>query len=302
MLVNADNLATIRTNAEVAFNDTLEKTPSKIELIASPVDGKGKAITEIHLAGLTGLPREWVDERWVQNLASYKVNATHQKFEQTVGLPRDDIERDNLGMFSTSIRQMAQSAQLHPWRSALTALMTNGFSTTGLDGQAFFSAAHTWPGGYTTSQDNRTDEVLDEDAVNAGVEAMMGFKGPDGDPLDVAPTHFIGAVDTWKTARDLFFKEKDAAGADNGLFGLIPPGNIIIDARITTKRWALLDCSKIVKPCAFITEAWPPELASMTKLTDETVFTYDQFKWGTRMKFVVLPICWWLAYGSDGSE
>ena len=57
--------------------------------------------------------KEWIGEREIQNLADKAYNITNKHFEMTVGVNRDDIEDDNLGMYTLQMQQMGQSAKEH---------------------------------------------------------------------------------------------------------------------------------------------------------------------------------------------
>jgi len=299
MIVNQSTLSSLFTGFRKVFRDTMQSAPSRFDEIGTTVDVTGSS-TDLPLVGLAGAVREWVGDRQKQNLAAYKKNVTHKKFEQTVGVARTDIEDDNVGLYKPAIMDLAQKAKDYDWDLGMTRLMTDGFSVAGLDGVSLFNAAHTWAGsGYTTAQDNLTNEALDADAVATGVQAMMGFRGPDGGYLNVYPTHFVCATNLWATARTLFLNERDDAGASNELYGLFPKENIIVDPRLTSGYWAMLDCSKPIKPVLKLKRT-DVEFVAMTKVDDANVFERDEYEYGTRFRMEIVALHWWLTYGSTG--
>jgi len=305
MLVNNENLDTIRTTATARFQEGLAKPDRNVEEIATPVDGQGKAITQVHLENLVGNVREWVGERHIANMINYMQSVTHKKWEQTYRLSREDIERDNLGLFGVGMEQLGRSAASEPWYTAITRVFSDGFTVAGIDAVSFFNASHTWPGAYTTAQDNLTDALFDADELDTALVFFDGVKGPDGRSLRTHPTHFIGGSATREAAETVFLSPVNASGASNPHYKRIPKENIIIDGDIdalqANSAWCLLDCSKLVKPLAFVREQWPPEITTLMDTTNEHVFKMDEYLFGARMKYELAAVCWWLAYGSDGS-
>ena len=85
--------------------------------------------------------REWIGDREVQNLTASDYTIKNKSFELTVGVDRDDVEDDKLGLYTPSIQMLAQSAAAHP-DELIFDLLTSGFSAKCFDGQPFFSASH----------------------------------------------------------------------------------------------------------------------------------------------------------------
>ena len=304
MIVNESSLAAITRGFRAIFNDTLQKTPDRIDDIATRIPSTTTS-QDFPLAALTGTLREWLGDRVIQNLAAWTHNVVNKDFEQTVGIKRKVIEDDQIGLYNAQFQTLAQQAKLHPFKEAIRVMMTAGFSGgTGAyelwDDANFFSAAHYWPGAYETAQDNLTDELLDAAAVIAGRVAMMGFRGPDGEPLDVVPTHFLCAPANWSTAKNMFClpTATDSAAA-NPLYGMIKEENIIVDARISAAKWALLDCSKPVKPIVNQRRK-EPELVAQTAPDSDGAFLKGEYRYGVDYRGAVVALGWWMAYGSSG--
>ncbi len=58
--------------------------------------------------------REWTGARVVNNLTSQSFTIKNRKFEATVGIPRDNISNDKLGLFKPIFQAMGQTAKRHP--------------------------------------------------------------------------------------------------------------------------------------------------------------------------------------------
>lgn len=103
------------------------------------------------------------------------------------------------------------------------------FSTAGADGQALFSKTHPSKikGG---SQSNLFADAFSDDALAAIEERMQGFKGDNGELLDVAPTTIIIPND-YKLKKAVFAalgSDKDPETANNGFNFLFGRYNVII--------------------------------------------------------------------------
>lgn len=85
--------------------------------------------------------REWIGDRQIKSLASKGYSIKNRKFEATIGVKRDDIEDDKLGLYSTRFEMLGQSASSHP-DEVLFQLINAAFSTECYDGQYFFDTDH----------------------------------------------------------------------------------------------------------------------------------------------------------------
>ncbi|MBO8125302.1 Mu-like prophage major head subunit gpT family protein, partial [Klebsiella pneumoniae] len=65
----------------------------------------------------------------------------NRSFESTVGVNRDDIDDDNLGIYATLFTEMGRAAGVQPDELTFGAL-TKGFSTLCYDKQNFFDTDH----------------------------------------------------------------------------------------------------------------------------------------------------------------
>ena len=299
MIVNHAALAALDVSFKTIFNKALEKAVGPLDAVTSRVPS-ATASEKYPLGALTGGMRQWIGDRQVGNLAAFLKTVENLKFEQTIGVLRDHIEDDTTGVYRMAVEQLAAQAEMHPWELLETLLGTTAFTALdGVDEKAFFSATHTWPGAYATSQDNLTDELLDSAAVYTGLAAMSGFKGPDGKTLRVSPTHFLYAPSEESRVDGLFNQATLATGESNPHFNRFPRDRQIKMHGWSGHQWVMLDCSKPVKPCVF-QERRKIELVSLIKLDDENVFSRDEFLWGTSYRGAVAAIAWWLAYGSNG--
>jgi phage major head subunit gpT-like protein len=85
--------------------------------------------------------REWVGQRVINNLETTAAQIVNKKWEHTIGVKRDAIEDDRIGIYSTILQQQGEIAARHP-DILVWSLLPAGFTTPGFDGQYFFDTDH----------------------------------------------------------------------------------------------------------------------------------------------------------------
>lgn len=85
--------------------------------------------------------REWIGDRHVHGLETSGYSIRNRKFELTIGVKRDDIDDDKLGLYKPRFEMMGHSAAQHP--DEVTFELINGaFTLPCYDGQPFFDDEH----------------------------------------------------------------------------------------------------------------------------------------------------------------
>jgi phage major head subunit gpT-like protein len=85
--------------------------------------------------------REWIGDRHIKGLSSKEYSIKNRKFEMTIGVKRDDIDDDKIGIYGTRFEMMGQSAAQHP-DEIVFELINGAFSNECYDGQYFFDSDH----------------------------------------------------------------------------------------------------------------------------------------------------------------
>lgn len=140
MLVNAANLDSLRVGFKTSFQKGLGRAPSQYTRIATVVPSSSK---EERYGWLGKVPkvREWIGSRAVQNLQQHDYAIKNKPFELTIGVDRDDIEDDNLGIYAPLFEEMGHSTGAHPDDMCFS-LLKSGWSTLCYDGQNYFDTDH----------------------------------------------------------------------------------------------------------------------------------------------------------------
>ncbi|WP_336844977.1 Mu-like prophage major head subunit gpT family protein [Providencia rettgeri] len=122
------------------FQDGLQDAPSQFERIATVVPSTTKSNTYGWLGKFPNL-REWIGERVIKDMASHGYQLVNRDFESTVGVDRNDIDDDNLGIYSPLFTEMGRAAGVQPDEMCFGAL-SQGFNTLCYDKQNFFDTDH----------------------------------------------------------------------------------------------------------------------------------------------------------------
>lgn len=168
MILNTENLSKLRSVLSGAFKRGLGQTTSMYTKITTTVPSTVREQTYGWLGKLPNV-REWIGARVVQNISESDYKIKEKPWELTIGVDRDDIETDNLGIYSPLFEEMGQSTggfidQL------VFAFLKNGFATNCYDGQFFFDTDH---------------PVLDENGAFISVANTDGGAGTPWYLLDV---------------------------------------------------------------------------------------------------------------------
>lgn len=140
MLITSTALAAIRTGFSAAFTRGLGQGESDYAQIAFKAPSTTKESTYGWLGKFPNM-REWIGARVIQSMSEHSYSIVNKDFEQTIGVDRNDIEDDNLGIYGTMFEEMGLSVAALPDQLVFGAL-SNGFSRLCYDGQNFFDTDH----------------------------------------------------------------------------------------------------------------------------------------------------------------
>jgi phage major head subunit gpT-like protein len=156
--------------------------------------------------GMSPMMREWVGGRVAKGFREAGVTIPNLDFEATLEVLRHELVRDKSGQIRVRIAELARKAANH-WMKLLSDLIVAGEgSTLGLcyDGQFFFDTDHVEGDSGTQSNDitynvNTTTAPTAaemEQAILAGVQAIVGFRDDQGDPMNDDAAGFLVMVPT----------------------------------------------------------------------------------------------------------
>ena len=140
MIINSATLNALRVGFNTRFQEGLGMATSMATRIATDVPSTAKQEDYGWLANLPNV-REWVGDRLIQNLGESSYVIKNKPWELTLGVDRDDIEDDNLGVYAPLFQAFGQSTGAH--KDTLSfGLLPLGFSTNCFDSQFYFDTDH----------------------------------------------------------------------------------------------------------------------------------------------------------------
>lgn len=197
MIVNGANLKTLGTTFKASYQGGLDVAPTDHELIAMEVPSTTGS-QEYGWLGKFPSAREWVGDREIQNLRTHGYTIRNKDYELTVGVDRNDIEDDNVGLYGPMFREMGASTGSKACE-LVYALMKAGFVTPCYDGQNFFDTAH---------------PVIQADGTEAQVANTDGGAGVPWFLVDAGPSRVLKPIVLQKR-KDWAFTSKDNLTDDN---------------------------------------------------------------------------------------
>ena len=291
--IDTRTLNELSKTVSTLFNKTLSQQESyadKLTMIA-PVSTNTVELPFIDDLG-DGL-REWTRSvKNIEKLSGGKHSVSVKSYEKTIGIRREDIEDDNIGLYSPAIASLADNVRTNN-EKIIADLLINGGTNECFDGEAFFSSTH--PSNSSDTFSNLMSGELTSDNLATGISAMRKFKGRNGQVLNIAPDTLIVPPELEKTAWELAYSTvtvDDSASNNRPNFfkGLIR--NIFVDARLSDANdWYLAKSEGILKPFIKL-ERQKPKIASLTDMKSELVFLEGEYIFGVEARYVITYGFW----------
>ncbi|MCC2673055.1 MAG: hypothetical protein K0R58_2 [Ramlibacter sp.] len=159
--------------------------------------------------GMAPAMREWIGGRQAKGFRENGITIVNKKFEATLEVLMDEIRRDKTGQVMVRVQEMADRANAH-WAKLLSALIVAAEAGVCYDGQFFFDTDHAEGDSGTQSNDLTADIATTtaptagemESAIMRNIEAILGFKDDQGEPMNedaksflvMVPVPFMGAT------------------------------------------------------------------------------------------------------------
>jgi phage major head subunit gpT-like protein len=140
MIINQENLQNLYITLNGLFNAAFQDTKTWFEQVSMTVPAAGRTVDFKFMLNFPML-QEWVGDRIIQDLEALAYQATVKSYEATIEVDRDDIEDDQLGLYSPIIGSLGQEAKKHPDR-LMADIMKAAFTATCYDGKYFFAVDH----------------------------------------------------------------------------------------------------------------------------------------------------------------
>ena len=294
MDINRANIEVMFQEFKVAFTEGFNSGVERriLDTVAQIVPSTGSSV--VH-AWLTQNPkmREWIGDRLVNNIESDNMTITNKKYENTIEIPREDIEDDQHGLYTPLARLMGEEAAAHPDELLVNELTAD--NNWGADAAAFFGTSRTY-GSNTIS--NQTTNALSASTFNTAVQTMQSYLGHADNPLNTRPFALVVGPSNRTTAFDILENDMRATQTSNGVAtqnpnkGLVMP---VVSSRLVgtyANYWYLLGDVGGVRGVIYQQRDVAEFQSSRMNPNSDYVFQKDKFQMGTRARgraFLSLP-------------
>ena len=294
MIINSANMRGIFNGFNVKFNKAFDEVKPTYEQVATVVPSTMESETYAWLGDIPGM-REWIGDREIQNLSGCDYVIRNKDFELTVGVPRNIIEDDKLGLYGPSIQMLGQSAASHP-DELVFGLLADGFSAKCYDGKPFFATDHKV--GKSKSASNKGTAKLSVSSYAAARTSMMSLTNGKGQPLNLTPNLLVVPPALEAMALKILNAEL-IDGSTNTMKGTATP---LVAPQLAghDNVWFLLCTNRPIKPLIY-QERQKAKFVSKNNETDDNMFFSKQALYGVDSRGNVGFGFWQMAFGSDGT-
>lgn len=140
MQINSANLRSLYIGFKTNFQNGLGMAAPQAGAVTTEVPSSTRE-NEYGWIGKIPNVKEWIGDRVIHNISNHGYAIKNKPWELTIGVDRDDIEDDNIGVYAPLFTEMGSSTASHR-EQLIWGAMTAGFSTACYDGQNFFDTDH----------------------------------------------------------------------------------------------------------------------------------------------------------------
>jgi len=298
VLINKDNLGELDYQFRVGYNEAFATADSMASQLATVIKITGPSIRLTGLKAFSKM-RKWLGPRHHKNLEAIGLTVTPEIYEDTVDVPRVDIEDDTYGQIMPQIQELGKgAAELD--NDLIAGILQGSSAQLGYDDLALAADTHAMGG---TTYDNSVTTAISIAAIKTAIDYFGGLTDEAGKKIPIRPTHLItaNAGSAFWTARKLLKKEvvvEAAALVDNEAYQVLD--HLPFPAITSATFWAVVCLTGSYKPVVLVRRT-ESELTAKTDLSGDSVFELDTFSWGTRYRVTAAPGPWVYAYCSTGA-
>lgn len=273
MLLTQANLQALMTTLRGDFKTAYDSAESWHQRVSMTVPSSTSNNTYGWLSQLPAV-REWVGPRVVHNIESFGYTIVNKPWEHTVGVNRDHIEDDNIGLYTPLAAAQGEACKEHPDELMLSVIEGNPIC---FDGQNFFDTDHPIDSNDSGSAtySNSLSLALTAPNLNTAIDTMTNFRGPSGRRLGKGRLTLMVPTALRSAAALIVSAERLASGASNTDLNVV---DLFVNDDLTdATRWYLMYLGKSIKPFVHQTRR-PWSFVAKDKIGDELVLVDNQFR------------------------
>lgn len=272
------------TTFDLRYQQGITRANPWSEQIATTVSSAAGSNTYAWLKSIPAF-REWVGERVLHSLVSRGTVLPNKDWEQTLTVPRNSIEDEQIGIFNAMFEMMGREAAKWPDVVLAKALKAGG-TAIHYDGQPFFNASHPVDpddSSKGTYSNDRTTFDLTPDNYAAARADFLGRVNDHGNPMGLIPDLLIVPPQLETTAKRILESDliaravgASAAAADTNVNKGTAKWLMIPELADEPTRWYLACTSLPIKPLIWQLRMAPrmfPQIAP----TDPNVLYHKEY-------------------------
>ena len=140
MIITRDSMDALTKGFKTLFLNGIETADTHYRDIASVITSFTAEGVYPSVGQIPGV-REWVGDRYIKNLVAQTFTIKNRDFETTIGVDRNAILDDQVGVYGSLMQELGKSAAEYP-NELVISLLSGGFANEGPDGQYFFDTDH----------------------------------------------------------------------------------------------------------------------------------------------------------------
>ncbi len=282
MIIDQAKVLEIYKTLSVVYGTAYQRAKPKWEQLATRVPSSTRENAYKWLGQMPTM-REWVGARLVNNLSVSDYTIKNKPWELTVGVDRDDIEDDNLGIYNPILQDMGESARLHPDKLVI-ALLKDGITNLCYDGKAYFATDHPMAGSTKSNRLSGATTALAGVGFGKAKACLLEMTDDEGEPLDVGEQFILAVPPALEEAgRELLHADRIGSGKTNVWKDA---ADLLVLPRLAgeDKVWYLLATGKPLKPLIFQARR-APEFVALDKPDSENVFKNKEILYGVDARY-----------------
>jgi phage major head subunit gpT-like protein len=249
--------------------------------------------------------RKWIGDKVIRALSAFKYTVVNDDWEATVEVDRNDIEDDNLGIYSPMAQDAGFSAKQFP-DEIDSDLKNNAFARNCYDGQYFYDTDHpvTNANGISAPVSNKGTAALSAASFAAATAsygaartAIMNFTDDEGRKLCLIPDLLEVPPSLESTAKIICESDRLFDESPNPFKGT---ASVQVNPRLTSSTaWFLHVTNQPIKPFIY-QERKAPVFVSQTDMNAADVFLRHKYKFGVEARAAGGYGLWQMSWGSTG--
>ena len=301
MIINSANIRTLEQHVRAVILEGYNGEASGLlNRIAMTVSSMSAEERYTWLGAMPGM-REFIGDRVIKNLSVSDWGVKNRKWEDTVGIPRESVERDTYGTYKPLLQEMGVVGRQQP-DDLMWELLVNGFTKLCYTGKPFFGANHhQGVNGDKGKFTNFVTKKFSRANFRIGRQNLLNRKNTEGRSMKLGRKLLLIVSPTYETeAWETVVADKlsnDANNPDKGKAELYVSTEL---GALSEHAWFLLELGRNIKPLVFQDEV-PFKITTKFRDDDDNVFDRDEYVAGAYARNNVGYMLPELAYGSTGA-